>query len=230
VHLQKNKKIDFETFLYKAGQDTIDTDMLVAPISGVTVARGEGMETIGTMELRLYVTRQLDVTHTPGRFEKYDSASGSIEDDEEPQSASYKMIAPTFQMSFERNSAALDRLKLGRELRKINSKRPGTEPWAIFRFHYRTKGKYLPSRHINWLPDYITEAILENKLTLTYDPNSRAKIDGHTLNFEPVPTPPAGTKPHKEDGDSSTRASSPTPDVPSTPIKGALKGANAKVR
>jgi hypothetical protein len=76
------------------------------------------------------------------------------------------------------------------------------------------------------------EAIAELKLELTYDPLSKAKSEPHTLDLEPVPPLFEGTKPHKNDGDSSTRASSPpaTPDVPSTPVKAALRGANGKVR
>lgn len=82
----------------------------------------------------------MGVTHTPKQFEKYDSISGNIEDDEEPRSANYKLVPPTYQMTFEKNFAALDKLKLNRQLKLIDAKRPGTEPWAIFRFHYRSKG------------------------------------------------------------------------------------------
>jgi hypothetical protein len=140
VHHQKHKKLDTETFLYKSGQDTIDTDMLVGSLSGVTATQGEGKETIGTMELRLYITRQIGVDHTSEKFDNYTCVSDNVEDDG-PRSATYKLVAPTFQMTFEKNAAALDTPKLNRQLRMMNAKRPGTEPWAIFRFHYRSKGK-----------------------------------------------------------------------------------------
>ena len=139
VHHQKNKKVDAEAFLYKIEQGIVDTDMLVAPISGVTATQGEAAETIGTMELRLYITRQLGVSYTLGSIEKYSNTSGNIED-EDLRSASYKLIPPTLQMTFEKNSAPLEKSKVSREQRKMDSRRPGTEPWAIFRFHYRNKG------------------------------------------------------------------------------------------
>lgn len=44
-------------------------------------------------------------------------------------------------MTFEKNAAPLDRAKLLREQRKMMARRPGTEPWAIFRFHYRSMGQ-----------------------------------------------------------------------------------------
>lgn len=88
VHYQKNKKIDIDKFLYKAGRETVDTDILVAPISGATTIQGKGKETIGTLELRLFVTRQLGVSHTPSGTKSYDEISGNIKDDEKPQPAS----------------------------------------------------------------------------------------------------------------------------------------------
>jgi hypothetical protein len=143
VHHHKNKKVDAGKFLYKSGQDTIDTDMLVAPISGMTAILGEEKDTIGTIEFRLYVTRQLGVTHTPIGLRKYDSIGANFEDDEEPRSATYKLMAPTLHMAFEKNVAPLKNTRVRREHRNMDSKRPGTEPWAIFRFHYRSKGNIL---------------------------------------------------------------------------------------
>jgi len=229
VYFQKHKKLDAKKFLYKTGEDVIDTEMLVAPISGLTVTSGEGKETIGTMELRLYVTRQLDVTHAPVRYERYDSISGKVDDDEVSRSATYKLIAPTCQMDFEKNAAPLDDGEVKREHRKINLKRPGTEPWAIFRFHYRSQGNTL------FLVRYATanmfiDAITEHKLGRTYDPKSKGKIEPHTLNLEPVPPLMIGIKPLKDDGTSSTHTSSPAPDVPLTPTSALQKGPLAKVR
>ncbi|KAH5259740.1 hypothetical protein HBI71_114180 [Parastagonospora nodorum] len=211
VYFQKHKKLDAEKFLYKSGKDVIDTDMLVAPISGVTAISVEGKETVGTMELRLYVTRQLGVTHAPVKYEKYDRISENSEDDEVPKYATYKLIAPTYQMDFEKNAAPLEDGELKREHRKMNTKRPGTEPWAIFRFHYRSK-----------------DAIIEYKLGRTYDPRSKDKPEPYTLNLEPVPPLSVGIKPQKDDGTSSTHTSSPAPDVPLTPTNAPQKGPVAK--
>lgn len=129
-----------ETFLYKTDKGLIDTTISVAPLSEVSVSQGETLETIGTVELRLYVTRQLNVSHTIGSVQKYDSPSPAIQDRAE-QTASYKQIAPSYQMTFEPNCAPLEKSKSTREQRKMTVPRPGTEPWAIFRFHYRSKGE-----------------------------------------------------------------------------------------
>jgi hypothetical protein len=140
VHNQKNKKLDTGTFLYKSNEGIIDTEMLVSPLSGVNATQGHSMETIGTLELRLHITRQLDVKHTLSTTQRYYNISGSIED-EEPRTISYKLLPPTFRMTFERNAALLDNVNANREKRRIDATRPGTEPWAIFRFHYRSKGE-----------------------------------------------------------------------------------------
>jgi hypothetical protein len=142
VHQHKNKKLDIETFLCKDNKGIIDTDMHVAPLSETTVSKGDGPETVGTMELRLFVTRQLGVSHSLGDIKTYNNTKGNVEDDEEVgEAAMYKQLAPEFQMAFEMNAATLERSKLLREQRKITARRPGTEPWAIFRFHYRSIGQ-----------------------------------------------------------------------------------------
>lgn len=136
VQLQKNKKLDFEKFLYQTPDGIIDTDMLVTTHSGSVVLSKEAPETIGTIELRVYVTRQFGVEHEIDDARRFDKA----EDDTD--TARYKDIAPQYQMTFEKNCSTLEGSKANREKKKINAKRPGTEPWAIFRFHYRSKGEF----------------------------------------------------------------------------------------
>jgi hypothetical protein len=109
----------------------------------VTTTQSEAPETIGTMEMRVYITRQLDVFHTIGDVEKYYTTKDNIEDlelDEDEQHANYRLLPPTSRTVFEKNCAPLDKLKVGREQRRANAPRPGTKPWAIFRFHYRSQG------------------------------------------------------------------------------------------
>jgi hypothetical protein len=56
---------------------------------------------------------------------------------------------------------------------------------------------------------------------MTFDPMSKEKTEPHSLLHDPVPLLLPGTKPQKNDGDTSTRTSSPMPppDTPSTPAK-----------
>ncbi|KAF2831984.1 hypothetical protein CC86DRAFT_400764 [Ophiobolus disseminans] len=213
VTAQMNKKFEIENFLYRTDKGIIDTEMHVVPLSGVTMSRGEGPETVGTMELRLYVTRQIGVHHALSNIEKYSSNNGNIEDDVDvEETATYRQIEPTIKMSFERNCAPLEKRKVTREQRNMEMRRPGTESWAIFRFHYRSK-----------------DAIIKQNLVLTADPKDKNKTVSHVLDLEPVPPLPLGTKPQKDDGDSSTRATTPMPPyTPSPPVKTLQKEPNPK--
>jgi hypothetical protein len=139
VNNQKSKKLDSGTFLYKSRDGILDTIMAVEPVLGANVVQSNGPGTVGTIELRLYITRQLGVQHHLSNVKKYYHTSGNIED-EELQTSIYKLLPPTFQMAFEKNSAVLDDRTANREKRRMDTTRPGTEPWAIFRFHYRSKG------------------------------------------------------------------------------------------
>ncbi|KAJ4347471.1 hypothetical protein N0V95_005392 [Ascochyta clinopodiicola] len=208
VQLHKSKKLDFEKFLYQTPDGVIDTDMLVSPRSESVVLGKDAPETIGTMELRVYITRQLGIEHDINGTRKYDK----IVDDANigAQVASYKDVAPQFHMTFEKNCSTLDSAKGNRERRKVYAKRPGKEPWAIFRFHYRSKESILGS---------------DMKLTFSADDRILSKAEPHALEFEPVPALLSGSKPAgKNDGDVSVRTSSPAPpDTPATPSKGSKK-------
>jgi hypothetical protein len=141
VSVQKSRKLDIDTFLYKTDADIVDTEMHVTPLSRVITLQGEGPETVGTLELRLYVTRQFNVFHAVNGIDKYHATEGNIEHDT-IRTAHFRQIAPQFQMMFEKNSAPLSKREANTEQRKTDARRPGTEPWAIFRFHYRSKGKH----------------------------------------------------------------------------------------
>lgn len=117
----------------------IDTGMLVKTLSESTSKQANAVETIGTIELRLYVTRQLRVSHT---VTSVTTCSGTAKDSKEGAiwTTDYRKIQPTFKMMFEQDCALLDKAKLTREQNRMLSPRPGTEPWAVFRFHYRSQG------------------------------------------------------------------------------------------
>lgn len=137
VRSQRGKKLDAETFLYQIPQGIVDTHMLVYPLSGVISSQGEATETVGTIELRLYITRQLGVDYALSDIETYHSVGGDHENGGN-RPATFKLMPPTFNMAFEKNSAPLDQSASKKVLGKLNSKRPGTEPWAIVRFHCRS--------------------------------------------------------------------------------------------
>ncbi|KAJ4380040.1 hypothetical protein N0V86_004347 [Didymella sp. IMI 355093] len=189
VQLQKHKKLDIESFLYQTSDGVIDTQMSVAPYTGTTNLSKEVPETVGTIELRVYITRQFDVEHMINKACTYDHVR---EDSQSSASvATYKDVPPQFQMAFEKNCSILEVPKGKRENKKVHAKRPGTEPWAIFRFHYRTK-----------------ESIMANKMELSFDAadNAPAKQDAHPLELESLPSLMIGSKPaSKNDGDNSPK-------------------------
>ncbi|KAH7077292.1 hypothetical protein FB567DRAFT_608351 [Paraphoma chrysanthemicola] len=214
VHHQKNKKLDVETFLSMTKGDFVDTEMLVAPAYDIAANQGEGVETVGALELRLHITRQLGVTHELKGIKTFHDTGSNSEDDEEPRKVNYKLVPPTLQMEFDDNSATLDKARVNREKRRMAERRPGTGPWAIFRFYYRSQ-----------------EALTDHKMIQTYDPFSKGKdkTTPQTLMLDPLPPLPMGPAPHKDDDETSTRASTPmTPDLPLTPVKGSEKDALLK--
>ncbi|KAF2630893.1 hypothetical protein BU25DRAFT_455948 [Macroventuria anomochaeta] len=229
VQVQKNKKLDFEKLLYQTPDGVIDSDISVSSRSGPAILNKNAPETIGTIELRVYITRQFGMEHEIDDACKYDR----IEDDADTGTrvASYKDVPPQFHMTFEKNYSTLDGARGNRERRKVYAKRPGNEPWAIFRFHYRTKGMFqLPNREVALT--VVPESILDKKMELTFDPADKAftKKEPHALELEPVPTLLLGSKPAgKNDGENSVRTSSPAPpDTPATPTKSSKKAQSAQ--
>lgn len=139
--MQKSKKLDIDSVLYQTADGVIDTEMSVVPYTGKTNLDKETCETIGTIELRVYITRQFDVEHEIDEACKYDKVQEDL--GSSARVANYKDVPPQYQMTFEKNCSTLEGRKGTAEKKKVHAKRPGKEPWAIFRFHYRTKGRTL---------------------------------------------------------------------------------------
>lgn len=139
VQTQRNKKLDVDSFLYETRDGVIDTKMSVIPYTGPTSLNKAAPETIGTIELRVYITRQFGIEHELNDDCKYYNDSEDM--DSSIPIASYQDVPPQYEMAFEKDAVALDARKANQEWKKVQAKRPGTEPWAIFRFHYRTTGK-----------------------------------------------------------------------------------------
>ncbi|KAF1929510.1 uncharacterized protein M421DRAFT_3981 [Didymella exigua CBS 183.55] len=215
VQVQKSKKLDIESFLYQMPDGVIDTEILVVPYTGKTDLNKEAPETVGTIELRVYITRQFDVEHEIDDGCTYDKIKEAVGSD--IQIANYKDVPPQYHIAFKKNCCILEGRKGSAEKKKVHAKRPGKEPWAIFRFHYRTK-----------------KSIEANNMDMTFDAadTAPAKQKAHTLELDSVPPLLIGSKPAgKNDGENSVRTSSPaSSEAPSTPTKGAKKSQFAQVR
>jgi hypothetical protein len=114
--------------------------MKVSPASEINAIQGAGRETVGTIELRLYVDRGLDEKHSIGNIRTYYNMEEKTTD-ERNDVVNYKTIKPDSKMTFEGDCSVLEMGKLKKFKTAMDAKRPGKEPWAIFRFHYRSRGK-----------------------------------------------------------------------------------------
>ncbi|EMD91047.1 hypothetical protein COCC4DRAFT_136632 [Bipolaris maydis ATCC 48331] len=160
VRFQKGKKIEIDKFLFKTEDGFIDSQMVVSTL-GMPTTQSDSPETIGTMELRLYCTRKIGVSHEVKGIKQYYTGDKQDSDNEESETpdnedgqkhdnsnkgseetkqiVSYRQIAPTSQLDIERNSTPISVRTVASHYNKMGLSRPGEEPWAIFRFHYRSK-------------------------------------------------------------------------------------------
>lgn len=165
VKKHKGVKLDIEKALFQIDGDgvgetnIIDTQMKVAPVSGFNFSQGDEPENIGTIELRLYILRSFGVEHSLDSNVKTYITEDNSEDDADEEAngddpaiekveekhqkdAKFRSITPDFVIEFEKNCQEIDRKMARNWKKKMTAKRPGEQPWAIFRFHYRSKGMW----------------------------------------------------------------------------------------
>lgn len=117
----------------------------------------------------------------------------------------YNTLPPNLLMGFNENCEVLNTAEANRAKKKMTCRRPGAEPWAVFRFHYRTP-----------------QAIIEIGMETTFD-NTWRKNEGKDPVKLAIPELPhllVTPKPTKGDGEGSfDRQSSlvSSPAVPKTP-------------
>ncbi|KAI4679201.1 uncharacterized protein J4E88_006494 [Alternaria novae-zelandiae] len=186
-----NRKLDTETFLYKTPKGIIDTTITVAPLEHAATVQDDAAETIGTIELRLYITRQLGDWHEIGKVKKYYAHQGDMKDRDTggiERKVGYNRIAPIFRMSFEKDTTPLEDNQPKTYQRRADAKRPAE--------------------------------ILKENMSMGFDPDDKDIGEAHTLVLEPLPPLTIGAKPlSKNDGDASSRSESPM--LPTTPAKSA---------
>ncbi|KAF2683233.1 hypothetical protein K458DRAFT_404821 [Lentithecium fluviatile CBS 122367] len=136
---QKNKKLKPPKFLYQVKEEVLETDMKVAPAHKPDTTQGDGPGTLGTIELWIYVLRKFGEEHLMGVVPMYYDQNQDTDNDTKD------LVTYNFRMAFETNCSAFDQVTANRARKKMDMKRPGKEPWAIFRFHYRNKGDRSPT-------------------------------------------------------------------------------------
>ncbi|KAF2876463.1 hypothetical protein BDV95DRAFT_650561 [Massariosphaeria phaeospora] len=210
VTRQNNKKLDVDRFLYKTEDGILETEIIATSIPSTVTVQENEPDTIGTLELRIYVLRQFGEEHTLQGVQTYLWSSDELEGDNS-STTGYTTIAPQFMMEYEKNCGQLDKSKSNREQRKCQELRPGRAPWVIFRFHYRSK-----------------ESIKEKKLNMSFSPATRRKAEHRVLEIQEPFLLETGAKTPKIDETASSRADTPASTVPSTPIKGLKDGPKPK--
>lgn len=170
VKQQKSEKLDIDTVLYKtqdgSGTQLLDTTMTIGPASSLIFTQDDhAAENFGTIELHLYVLRTFGTEHALNsdfctyldKVDSDDDEEDYTEEEEEDhelkesrdpkkrrEEAAYRSIAPEFRVNFEKNCQEIDMKAANAYRKKLVAKRPCKEPWAIFRFHYRSFGLYIP--------------------------------------------------------------------------------------
>jgi hypothetical protein len=144
VACQKGKKFEINSFLYQNGNGIIDTTMMATAASFENATQGDGPETLGTIELRLYMLRRFGEEHVIGDVPAYHNQKKLLGDSESVQKelVAYKLTKPDLKMTFEEDCATLHSRTTTLQRAKADKPRPGKSPWAVFRFHYRSKGIY----------------------------------------------------------------------------------------
>lgn len=164
VKQHKGIKLDIDSALYQINKDEdsifIDTQMKVVPATGFIFTQSDEPESIGTIELHLYVLRTFGVEcsldNSVKTYVTKEEAGKQNDEDKETDEkgqvieklrgenqkcAKFKSIVPDSMIEFDTNCQELDRKSFNSWKKKMIAKRPGEGPWTIFRFHYRLKGR-----------------------------------------------------------------------------------------
>ncbi|KAF2281026.1 uncharacterized protein EI97DRAFT_18651 [Westerdykella ornata] len=135
VTFQKSRDLGSHTYLFKLPDDTlVDSEVMVERVN--INAEEKSSLSIGTIEIRVWVLRRAgdETKFSPPRT--FDTCEGT---GRTTLPVGYKTIRPELAMSFDENNSPLLSHLVSRQRKLLSASRPGTEPWAIFRFHYRSQ-------------------------------------------------------------------------------------------
>ncbi|KAF2708572.1 hypothetical protein K504DRAFT_380565 [Pleomassaria siparia CBS 279.74] len=210
VTAHKSKKLDVDKFLYRTSDDRIiEAKVHVAPLPDEVVPKEGAVENLGTIELRVYVERRFGDEHALQDVITYYQVPG--EGYTAGQTVGFKDIAPEYSMGYDENTATLESSSINKSRNKMGKKRPGAEPWAIFRFHLRSMN-----------------SIDEKGLPMTFDNSSKKNNRGwRELELEPLPALTIGASPKNLASSRATPAASSAPCTPAKSSTDALWLTNA---
>lgn len=140
----KSKTIGFDKVLFNTKDGVIESNLTVKPINENVHTEENAPITLGTVEFRISVLRNVGDKHALRDVSMYYESTGDGHNVDEP--VGFKTVKPEFTMTHEEDCPTLESKKANAEQRKIKSARPGNEAWAVFRFYYRKAGRYLRSQ------------------------------------------------------------------------------------
>jgi len=136
---QSSKALDIDKFLFQTGDDIMDTGINITTAPDLISVEKHGIETIGTIELRLYALRTPGEGYISQTSPTYYSSSDTGEESIQKE-AHFTRIPVQFVAKPKKDCETVDKASAVRFKRNMEKLRPGKEPWAIFRFHYRLLG------------------------------------------------------------------------------------------
>jgi hypothetical protein len=140
VSFQRCKKLGFDQYLYKTKDGIVDSALIIKgfPCDLDMEIDENAPSNVGTIEMRVCVLRRFGDQHLARGPVYYDCENVGYDTH---QLIGYKFIEPEFALTFDEDSSVLDTRKANTQKRYISVPRPGLEPWAVFRFHYRSLGE-----------------------------------------------------------------------------------------
>ncbi|KAF2474981.1 uncharacterized protein BDR25DRAFT_340611 [Lindgomyces ingoldianus] len=206
---KKNYHSDITKFRFQYDKEVKETEIMATKIdSNVNLVEGEE-EIFGMIEVRISVLRRFGQEYSLRDIALYpdDPEDGH----EETEEAGYTKIAPQFRITHDKNVPFMNRRSAREKFKQCKDQRPGKEPWAVFRYYYRT-----------------LQSILDANLHVSTSEETNVKGETRALDIEEVPLLKIGDTPGKSEAENdgrSTRQSTPGNNWPDTPAK----GANAKL-
>jgi hypothetical protein len=141
VACQKSKNLGADTYLFTTIDGVVESSLVVEALPSATVLQEDAKAIVGTIEMRVYVLRRFGDHHMPQDLPKYHESvwKGTRRKADDP--VGYTTIEPDFVLTAEEDLAAIETRLANKYRKAMDGARPGLEPWAIFRFHYRRKRK-----------------------------------------------------------------------------------------
>lgn len=135
-----NRSIGSDGFFYRTEHGTVESKLVVKPIYSDLDFDTNAPITIGTIEIRVYLLRRFDEEQSI-QMQKFHECVDEGHDTAKP--VGYNSIKPDYAMTFEKDLGEIELRIRNKAQKAMNTVRPGTAPWAIFRFHYRDRSKFL---------------------------------------------------------------------------------------